>query len=94
MLFAKAVKYEGENFPPNTAIMVKDEDVDDLKKAGGWVVEPSVTAEEKDGADNTDAKAEKARIAAEKKAAKAAEKQAATTLTENNDDSEEEPKGE
>ena len=39
MYFAKTVRYEGSEYPPNTAFEVKDVDVDDLKKAGGWVIE-------------------------------------------------------
>lgn len=39
MYFAKTVRYEGSEYPPNTAFEVKDADVDDLKKAGGWIIE-------------------------------------------------------
>ena len=39
MYFAKTVRYEGSEYPPNTAFEVKDVDVDDLKKAGGWIIE-------------------------------------------------------
>lgn len=39
MYFAKTVKYEGVTYPPNTTFEVKDEDVNDLKKVGGWVKE-------------------------------------------------------
>ena len=39
MYFAKTVRYKGSEYPPNTAFEVKDVDVDDLKKAGGWIIE-------------------------------------------------------
>jgi hypothetical protein len=39
MYFAKTVRYEGSEYPPNTTFEVKDNDVDDLKKAGGWIIE-------------------------------------------------------
>ena len=39
MYFAKTVRYEGSEYPPNTAFEVKDVDVDGLKKAGGWIIE-------------------------------------------------------
>jgi len=39
MYFAKTVRYEGSEYPPNTTFEVKDSDVDDLKKAGGWIIE-------------------------------------------------------
>ena len=39
MYFAKTVRYEGSEYPPNTTFEVKDADVDDLKKAGGWIIE-------------------------------------------------------
>ena len=39
MYFAKTVRYQGSEYPPNTAFEVKDVDVDDLKKAGGWIIE-------------------------------------------------------
>lgn len=38
MLFAKTVKYLGIEYPSNTQFTVQDEDVLDLKTAGGWVV--------------------------------------------------------
>ena len=38
MYFAKTVRYEGSEYPPNTAFEVKGVDVDDLKKAGGWII--------------------------------------------------------
>lgn len=47
MYFAKTVRYEGSEYPPNTAFEVKDVDVDDLKKAGGWIIEePKATDDE------------------------------------------------
>ena len=39
MYFAKTVRYEGSEYPPNTVFEVRDVDVDDLKKAGGWIIE-------------------------------------------------------
>jgi len=39
MYFAKTVRYQGSEYPPNTAFEVRDVDVDDLKKAGGWIIE-------------------------------------------------------
>lgn len=41
MYFAKTVRYEGTEYPPNTTFEVRDADVDDLKKAGGWIIEES-----------------------------------------------------
>lgn len=84
MLFNKVVKYEGTRYPQNTAVEVKDEDVDELKKAGGWVVgEPvksKAEAEDNDeGGDATDEEDEKPvkETAAQKKAREKAEKAAA-----------------
>ena len=37
--FGKTVKYQGSIYPPNTVFEVRDADVDDLKKAGGWIIE-------------------------------------------------------
>jgi hypothetical protein len=39
MYFGKTVRYEGTEYPPNTTFEVKDTDVNDLKKSGGWLVE-------------------------------------------------------
>ena len=39
MYFAKTVRYEGLEYPPNTVFEVKDVDVDGLKKHGGWIIE-------------------------------------------------------
>lgn len=56
MLFAKTVKYLGIEYPSNTQFTVQDEDVLDLKTAGGWVVgkdptkkvvEPSTLSDDK-----------------------------------------------
>lgn len=38
--FGKTVKYQGITYPPNTQFEVKDEDVNDLKLVGAWIVEP------------------------------------------------------
>ena len=38
MYFGKTVRYEGTEYPPNTTFEVKDTDVNDLKKSGGWLV--------------------------------------------------------
>jgi hypothetical protein len=57
MYFAKTVRYEGSEYPPNTAFEVKDVDVDDLKKAGGWIIEkPKVdnTNENKESENGTE----------------------------------------
>lgn len=84
MLFNKVVKYGGTRYPQNTAIEVKDEDVDELKKAGGWVVggaaKTKAEAEDSDeGGDATDEEDEKPvkETAAQKKAREKAEKAAA-----------------
>lgn len=37
--FAKTVKYEGVTYPPNTVFECLDNDVEDLKMAGGWLIE-------------------------------------------------------
>lgn len=42
MMFAKTVKYNGTKYPPNTQFEVLEEDVQDLKTAGGWVVEKAI----------------------------------------------------
>ena len=39
MIFAKSVRYKGITYPPNTQFEVLDEEVQDLKTAGGWVIE-------------------------------------------------------
>ena len=41
--FGKTVKYQGSIYPPNTVFEVLDEEVEDLKKAGGWVKEEPKT---------------------------------------------------
>lgn len=41
MRFDRPVKYQGTRYPSNTAITVFEEDVEELKKAGGWVLESS-----------------------------------------------------
>ena len=41
--FGKTVKYQGSIYPPNTVFEVRDSDVADLKKAGGWVKEEPKT---------------------------------------------------
>lgn len=41
MSFAKKVKYLGTTYPANTAIEVKDEDIQNLKNAGGWLMQES-----------------------------------------------------
>lgn len=38
--FGKTVKYQGITYPPGTQFEVKDEDVNDLKLVGAWIVEP------------------------------------------------------
>ncbi len=37
--FGKTVKYQGMLFPPNTPFEVLDSEVEDLRQAGGWLVE-------------------------------------------------------
>lgn len=37
--FGKTVKYEGKTYPPNTVFECLDKDVEDLKMAGGWLIE-------------------------------------------------------
>lgn len=46
MYFGKTVRYEGTEYPPNTTFEVKDTDVDDLKKAGGWIIEEPKAADD------------------------------------------------
>lgn len=45
MVFAKTVRYLGSEYTPNTAFEVKDVDVEDLKKVGGWVIEEPKVSE-------------------------------------------------
>ncbi len=54
MYFAKTVRYQGSEYPPNTTFEVKDVDVDDLKKAGGWIIEEpkAVDDDENKGPEN------------------------------------------
>lgn len=48
MTFLRNVKYRGEVHPANTPFMVKDADVDELRKSGGFVLaEDAVAAEAK-----------------------------------------------
>lgn len=48
MTFLRNVKYRGEVHPANTPFMVKDADVDELRKLGGFVLaEDAVAAEAK-----------------------------------------------
>ena len=45
--FGKTVKYQGSVYPPNTVFEVLDEEVEDLQKAGGWVIEePKINSSE------------------------------------------------
>jgi hypothetical protein len=46
MYFGKSVKYQGVSFPPNTPFEVLDVEVEDLRKAGGWLVEDETPKEE------------------------------------------------
>lgn len=39
MYFAKTVKYNNQVYPPNTVFDVRDEDIDELKIVGGWLIE-------------------------------------------------------
>ena len=48
MYFGKTVRYEGTEYPPNTTFEVKDTDVDDLKKSGGWLVEEPKEIDDKE----------------------------------------------
>lgn len=58
MYFAKTVKYEGVTYPPNTTFEVKDEDVNDLKKVGGWVKKEAVEDKEPAGEEAGEEKSE------------------------------------
>lgn len=63
MYFAKTVRYEGSEYPPNTAFEVKDADVDDLKKAGGWIIEkPKVDNANKNKEPENDKEPEKTEL--------------------------------
>lgn len=42
--FAKAVRYKGVRYNPNVQFDVDDKDVEELKKAGAWIVEPKQVA--------------------------------------------------
>ena len=54
MYFAKRVKYLGTTYPANAAIEVKEEDIQDLKNAGGWLMEKSEEPKDPDGGQNED----------------------------------------
>lgn len=58
MYFGKTVRYEGMEYPPNTTFEVKDNDVDDLKKAGGWLVEEPNKEPEKEPEKDEEEKSE------------------------------------
>lgn len=60
MYFGKTVRYEGTEYPPNTTFEVKDTDVNDLKKSGGWLVE--APKEIDDGKEPEDDKEEKSEL--------------------------------
>lgn len=48
MTFARTIKYNDKICPANSAVMVKEEDVDALKKIGGVIIaEDAVVAEAK-----------------------------------------------
>ena len=46
--FSTAVKYNETKYPANTPFEVNDADIENLKKAGGWVIssEPEASSEE------------------------------------------------
>jgi hypothetical protein len=56
MYFARTVKYKGKKYPPNSPFDVEDEDIDGLKKAGGWLLEgePQDDDNSDDNSDETD----------------------------------------
>lgn len=58
MYFGKTVRYEGMEYPPNTAFEVKDSDVDGLKKHGGWLVEEPNKEPEKEPEKDEEEKSE------------------------------------
>lgn len=59
MYFGKTVRYEGTEYPPNTTFEVKDTDVNDLKKSGGWLVEePKEIDDDKEPEDDEEEKSE------------------------------------
>lgn len=62
MYFAKTVRYEGSEYPPNTTFEVKDNDVDDLKKAGGWVIEEPKADNDEDKETENDQEPEKSEL--------------------------------
>lgn len=63
MYFAKTVRYEGSEYPPNTAFEVKDVDVGDLKKAGGWIIEkPKVDSANENKEPDNDKEPEKTEL--------------------------------
>ena len=43
--FGKTVKYKGNKYLPNVTFEVAESDLDDLKKAGAWLVEEAVIDE-------------------------------------------------
>lgn len=43
--FGKTVKYKGTKYLPNVTFEVAESDLDDLKKAGAWLVEEAVIDE-------------------------------------------------
>ena len=47
MYFHTAVKYGGKKYPANAPFEVNDADIENLKKAGGWVIssEPEASSE-------------------------------------------------
>lgn len=62
MYFAKTVRYEGSEYPPNTTFEVKDNDVDDLKKAGGWIIEEPKAVNDEDKEPQNDQEPEKSEL--------------------------------
>lgn len=49
MSFPNTVNYSGKVYPARTVFTVKDSDVDELRRAGGWVVETKTKQTPKNG---------------------------------------------
>lgn len=77
--FSTAVKYNGTKYPANTPFEVNDADIENLKKAGGWVIPSELkTSSEEDISKTSESETSKEAVpeTVEKKGRKAKVKEA------------------
>ena len=79
MCFPTAVKYGGKKYPANAPFEVNDADIENLKKAGGWVISSELkTSSEEDISKTSESETSKEAVpeTVEKKGRKAKVKEA------------------